>query len=200
MDATYSLNWQGYPLIVIGNTDANRAFYPLIFALTSSESTIDYAFVFKAIQSVVLKICNKDFVPKVLIADGADAINNAFYQSYASAEQNVMCWFHVTKNIRKYKYLFNSPTNFSSMKKDIDKVQLSRNRETFQTAVQLFLNKWRTSERCFCDYFTKVWVRQKPNWYEGVLQRTPSTNNALERFNRTIKDNYTFREKYPLSK
>jgi len=37
-------------------------------------------------------------------------------------------------------------------------------------------------------------------WYEGVRLYTPSTNNALESTNRTIKDDGTFRERHILSR
>lgn len=40
---------------------------------------------------------------------------------------------------------------------------------------------------------------QNRNWYEGFAIYTPSTNNALESFNRLIKDEQTFRERLDLS-
>lgn len=36
---------------------------------------------------------------------------------------------------------------------------------------------------------------QNPNWFEAFATRTASTNNALESFNRVVKDEYTYRER-----
>lgn len=50
VDATYKLNYQGYPFIVVGAIDKCRKFHPLCFALCTHESTFDYTFVFKSLQ------------------------------------------------------------------------------------------------------------------------------------------------------
>lgn len=200
VDATYQLNLQGYPLIVIGNTDSNRSFYPLAFALTSTESTDDYNFVFSALKSAIRRLCNKKFKPEVIVSDGAKAIVNSFYNTFPSAQQHVMCYFHVKQNVRRHKHLIKTKSNYSKITDDIDKLQASHNRETFKIASALFFKKWKNIEKSFCDYFEKVWLKGNSHWYEGVLHLTPSTNNALERFNRTIKDSYTFRDRFTLSK
>lgn len=49
-DGTYKLMWQGFPLIVVGTTDANRKFVPTAFAICTGETTADYGFVFKGLQ------------------------------------------------------------------------------------------------------------------------------------------------------
>jgi len=46
------------------------------------------------------------------------------------------------------------------------------------------------------QYFENEWLV----WYEGVAIFVPSTNNALEATNKTIKDDSTFRERYSLSR
>lgn len=43
------------------------------------------------------------------------------------------------------------------------------------------------------------WILQNNNWYEGAAKKSPSTNNALEAFNRVIKDCGTLRQRFPLS-
>lgn len=56
------------------------------------------------------------------------------------------------------------------------------------------------SEREFITYFKKEWVYQNRNWYLGSSKGSPITNNALESFNRSIKDCHTLRERFPLSR
>jgi len=50
------------------------------------------------------------------------------------------------------------------------------------------------------DYFTNERPNTNDGWYEGIQLHTPSTNNALEATNRTIKDDGTFRERHMLSR
>lgn len=126
------------------------------------------------------------FEPKVLISDAAPSIMNAFYDSFESAERNVVCWAHVKRN------LFQKTKNLD-MLADIDKLQLSPNENTFEEGVAHFFDKWSDSEPRFCRYFRKVWINKNNSWFEGYCLFVPSTNNALEAFNNVIKRLYTFR-------
>ena len=55
-------------------------------------------------------------------------------------------------------------------------------------------------EQSFIEYFENEWIKLNPNWFEGIRHHTPSTNNALESFNKVIKDEETIRERLPLSR
>lgn len=45
------------------------------------------------------------------------------------------------------------------------------------------------------QYFENEWLKKNCNWFEAFAQHVPSTNNALEAFNRTIEAEHTFRER-----
>jgi hypothetical protein len=49
------------------------------------------------------------------------------------------------------------------------------------------------------NYFEREWLSDNSNWYEGVMKHVPSTNNALEAFNKVIKDTHTLRERLSLN-
>lgn len=75
-------------------------------------------------------------------------------------------------------------------------MQLSQNNEVFDLASTLFVQKWRSVNQAFIDdYFTKTWLQEHRFWYEGAAVLSPSTNNALESFNRIVKDEHTMRER-----
>jgi hypothetical protein len=76
----------------------------------------------------------------------------------------------------------------------------SLSREIFDLASYLFVTKWRTNQPEFIGYFENEWLTTHNLWFEGVMHFTPSTNNALESFNRVIKDESTLRERLPLSR
>lgn len=77
IDATYKLNWNRFPLVVLGTVDRKKQFHPLLYACTSHETTNDY--VFESVKNIIEVFFEVDFEPKILIADGAKAIRNAFY-------------------------------------------------------------------------------------------------------------------------
>lgn len=70
IDATYKLNWHGFPLIVLGTVDRQNRFHPLIYACTTNETCDDYVFVFRSTKDGVTKhFPDAKFAPKILIAD-----------------------------------------------------------------------------------------------------------------------------------
>lgn len=198
IDATYKLNWLGFPLIILGTVDRMKRFHPLIYACFSNETTQDYKFIFQSIKDgIATHYPNAEFAPKKLIADGADAIRNAYYDVYNDcAEIDIMCFAHVIRNVRKRP--FASKNSKSLIIDDIRKMQLAPHRKAFDLMVEMFKEKWEYIEPNFIQYFQKEWLGAHVNWFEGAAVYTPSTNNALESHNATIKKKVTFRRKLPL--
>jgi hypothetical protein len=68
----------------------------------------------------------------------------------------------------------------------------------------LFKSKWSalkneaTNE--FLAYFKQEWIVQHPGWYEGYAPGVPSTNNALESTNGSIKKDCTIRKRLALAR
>lgn len=92
IDATYKLNWMGFPLIIMGTLDRTKRFDPMIYACSSHERTEDYEFVFRSVKDAILKYAKKIFRPLRLIADGADAIRKAFYSTFPNAKMDIMSY------------------------------------------------------------------------------------------------------------
>lgn len=197
IDATYKLDWLGFPLIMMGTVDREKKFHPLIYACSSHERTEDYAFVFDTVKDGIRKHLKKKFNPKTLIADGADAIRSGFYTVFPNAKLDIMCFAHVLRNIRKRP--FASKNNKSLIIDDIRKMQLASNRKVFEYMAELFCNKWSPIESNFVQYFKQQWLGNHSNWFEGAADYTPSTNNSLESHNAVIKRKVTFRKRLPLN-
>jgi hypothetical protein len=72
----------------------------------------------------------------------------------------------------------------------------------FEAACRLFEDKWRRTTPAiinFIHYLILTWVTFELNgWYEGFANGIPSHNNALEGTNGVIKDENSFRERFPL--
>lgn len=47
----------------------------------------------------------------------------------------------------------------------------------------------------FAENFEYIWINRNPNWFNECINRTPKTDNCLERFNGTLKQHQTIYEK-----
>lgn len=104
IDATYKLNWLGFPLIVFGTVDRMKRFHPLLYGCTSSKTSDDYRFIFQSIKEGVEKDIVKRIDARFLIADGAHAIKNGFMNIFPEAEKVIMYFAHVIRNIQKRSF------------------------------------------------------------------------------------------------
>lgn len=95
-DGTHKITYQGYPAIVIGTLDKVKRFHPFGIGLVYGETTNDYEFTFEA-----LKKYKADFKPRILVADNAPAITNAYVSAFNPSDLiRVMCLAHVYRRIQ----------------------------------------------------------------------------------------------------
>lgn len=195
-DGTYKIVWQEFPIIVVGFLDRENHFHAIALCLTARERTIEYEFAFNAIKKAVRKLEKADLCPNVVVSDAAPSIRNAFYSSFESAKQNVICYIHVQRNISKFKY--NSKENKEMIMNDFMVLQASATEEEFSKLSSLFLKKWLPSEPEFCRYFEAEWLKDGTrNWYAGYSSFVPNHNNGQEGYNNHIKRDHTLRERLP---
>lgn len=200
-DATYKILWQGFPILAVGFTDLVRKFHPMGLAVCTTEQQKDFEFIFAAAKQGIFDIFDQAFEPKFIIADAAGAIQNAAKKVFGHLIEIIMCWFHVHKNVSE-----KVPTYLKELSKqhqflsDLDQLQLSKTKEIFIVAVQLFMDKWRKESVELIEYFENQWVLKNGNWFESFAKLTPSTNNAVESKNRVIKDEHTLRERMDVGK
>lgn len=198
-DATYKLIWQGFPVLVVGTTDRAKKFHPLCMAVSTSERKEDFQMLFETLRNCASDLYSHCWEPKSLICDAAKSIQNAFQGVFGQEATVKMCWAHAKKNIQdKVEKLVDKKVQ-KALLKDIDMLHTATSSDMFKSALAAFLVKYADLEN-FLSYFNKEWISQNPNWYLGSSKGSPATNNALESFNRQIKDCHTFRERFPLSR
>ena len=190
-DATYKLIWQGYPVLIVGTTDRVKAFHPFGLAICMNETEEDFRFIFSSVKKASADICNINYEPTKLIADGSPAITNGFTSVFQHLSHRIMCWAHLIRNVDKHLNLISTHKARAEIRVDIERIQLSLNQEIFERAIELFNEKW-ASEQEFLKYFNEQWVERNNGWYEGYATGIPSTNNALESVNRSVKDEHSF--------
>jgi hypothetical protein len=145
--------------------------------------------------------------PIALVSDAAGAIKNAFKNVFSNQNELVTCWAHIKRKIDSKVSMISDKSIQEEIVSDIELLQLCESCELFDKAIKLFERKWKTQRQTnshlndFLKYFADEWlVETNRGWYEGVALFVPSTNNALEATNRTIKDDSTFRERFSLSR
>lgn len=198
-DATYKLIWQGFPVLVVGATDKAKRFHPLCLAISTSERKEDFVMLFDALKKGVFSLYAFNMEPKALICDAAKSIQNAFQEVFGTECIIKMCWTHAKKNIQKNVEKLVEKKKQKEILDDIDSLHSATSPTLFQRALSAFLRKHANEEQ-FITYFKQEWILLNPNWYLGSAEGSPSTNNALEVFNRGIKDSHTLRERLPLSR
>ena len=205
-DSTYKLIWNGFPVLIIGTSDADKVFHPFLIAICTNETQHDFHFVFNSLQ-IGLKLIGKTKLANVsLLADAADAITNGFKATFypnTSSFKRGMCWFHMQKAVSNRLCILDENQLEKLILIDINALQLTSSNRLFEAAVKLFVEKWKrhinVSINSFLEYFQDEWVDHHCGWYEGYLPDGPSTNNGLEGTNGTIKTEHTFRKRVSLA-
>lgn len=191
-DASYKVIWQGYPILLVGTTDRRQKFHPFALAVCKGESTEDFTFIFRALQTY-----KPAWHPSFLLGDACEAITAAFVQVFGVPTVRIMCFFHVRKNIEPY-YRALPKVKRAELQRDVQALQTSQDADTFSVAVPLFLRKWKTLHPEFVKYFQAQWLAKNDQWFEGAALGMPSTNNGLEATNGVIKSEHTLRERLPV--
>jgi len=203
-DSTYKLNWNGFPVLIVGTTDMNKCFHPFGLAICTNEKIPDFEFIFRSIQDGLQRLNRLPIRPRALVSDAADAIKTAFSNVFGETDK-IMCWAHMKRNIEKRLCHIDDKTIKEELLSDIERLQICSSQEIFDIASSLFLRKWRHKQTNqtvidFILYFENEWLISNRGWFEGMQTYIPSTNNALEATNRAIKDDGTFRERHCLSR
>jgi hypothetical protein len=198
-DATYKLVWQGFPVFVIGSTDKDKKFHPFCLGVATSEEKDDFKMLFDALKTNISSVFSCSLQPDVLVCDASKAIQNAFVEIFGAEVTVRMCWAHAKRKIQARVEQVTRKEVQKQLLDDVDSLQAATDPEIFSLAAKAFLLKWH-SETDFIKYFEEQWLIQNRNWYLGVNLGSPATKNALESFNRVIKDEHTLRERFPISR
>lgn len=200
-DGTYKLIWQNFPILQCGTTDMHRHFHPSGLGVCSSETGLDYSFIFGAVRKGVQKAFGAELNPTILVSDAAGAIHNGFKATFGDDAIILMCNAHVRRNVvSKLPTFIKTPEIRAKFLMDFDKLQLSKSDEIFDVAADLFVEKWRIIYPDLIQYFANEWLIKNRLWYEGAQKLVPSTNNALEATNKVIKDENTLRRLFDLGR
>lgn len=190
-DGTYRVMMEQYPLIVIGTTDRAQSFHLIGLGISNHETVGDYEFMFEAVKNGMMRTLNRTIEPRCLISDFAPAIRNGFKKVFPKAAATIMCYAHVRANATKQ--IFKNQKNRPLVYSDLDHLHHLRTKQHFEIGNALFQKKkWKQKEPDLFKAFKTSFLVNYPNWYQGIAEHAPKTNNALENFNGQIKRHQTF--------
>jgi hypothetical protein len=185
--------------ISIGSTDKDKKFHPFCLGVATSEEKDDFKMLFDALKTNISSVFSCSLQPDVVVCDASKAIQNAFVKIFGAEVTVRMRWAHAKRKIQARVEQVTRKEVQKQLFDDVDSLQAATDPEIFSLAAKAFLLKWH-SETDFIKYFEEQWLIQNRNWYLGVNLGSPATNNALESFNRVIKDEHTLRERFPISR
>ena len=105
-DCTYRCTWNNYPVTIMGFSDKNRTFHPIIVAVSFRETKREFHFIFRT-----WKDKNSSLSFKYLMADATEAVYNAALYVWPGIIR-LMCYAHVYM-VRNHLY----DASFFSIKK-----------------------------------------------------------------------------------
>ena len=211
IDCTYRLNWNRFPVCVVGTTNVTGLFFPSMTILTSHEDA-------RALTEIYSFVHSQGIHPRFRMGDGAPAITKAGEDVFGkcthpdcSHATRLMCWSHVHRNISpRLKTIGSIDKNVEkNLLIDLENIQWSCTRETFDPLVKLLEKKYLKnntySERMlvaldeFFKYFKTVWVSSNERfWFESANPFRSSNNQGIEGINKDIKQSQTFRKLLPM--
>jgi hypothetical protein len=196
-DATYKLLWHGYPVFVIGTSDANRTFHPVCIAVCSHETEEDFEFVFRTLKTRLPSLN-----PEFCLSDAAGAIFNAAKSVWPHITR-VMCNSHVYMNCQKKSNGIRDERVKKALLLDLLLLQLAPTEEHFHVAAEIVKNHYTVMSQesaSFMQHFEEQWCERISCWYEGVHinQNLVMSNNGIEATNGVIKNEGTYRERMNL--
>lgn len=190
-DATYKLNLQGLPVLMLAISDNNNHCFPIAVAISARERSQDYADLLRTPVIGAERMRLNTTRPKYVMGDGAVAISSAIEAVYKDTVLRCMCWYHVQSNVKKKMKELNTNSELQlQILRDLQYIQLSSTSPAFFNHFDLMEKKYASNPegKAVMDYIRESWIDSKLNgWYEGFAPRLPSTNNGLEGNNRRLK-------------
>ena len=106
---------------------------------------------------------------------------------------------HMRRNVIKRLHSVNSSLRDQFID-DFETLQLSSDSTIFAKASKLFIKKYTKKSPEMIEYMNELWFSTHANWFEGIADKLPTTNNALESFNLVFKKEETLGERMPLGR
>lgn len=204
IDSTFKVCSNHYLVVPVGYSDHQHKFHLLSASIISHSTEMDYSTILSDLKTALCFIARaRDLNPTFVMSDGEGAIIN-FTTSSFPQHINLMCYFHIMKNVKSKLDTFGTGLSGEEKRYFIDFVRdlhSSRSEEEFASILEITTTSHRgILHQEFLQYLRTTWIdSNKSKW--RVFDRLPSfasTNNPLEQYNAVLKSVYTQRKRLPM--
>ncbi|RLN48812.1 hypothetical protein BBJ28_00013307 [Nothophytophthora sp. Chile5] len=200
VDATYKLNYRGYPVIVVGISDSSRGFHLVSMFIVSGETQDIVQRTLMALRRLYSVLSGHDLVVQYAMADADQAQYNAVNAVFGNNPRftSLMCFFHVMEKVYKAIKAFPSDTK-AIIVRDLYDMHFARSHNEFVRMREDVLTRLMDVRELtsFVQYIRGQWLNGRYSTWQ--LYCTPtgfaSTNNPMETFNAVQKRDYTLRRR-----
>ncbi|RLN95026.1 hypothetical protein BBJ28_00023485 [Nothophytophthora sp. Chile5] len=200
VDATYKLNYWGYPVIVVGISDSSRGFHLVSMFIVSGEIQDIVQRTLMALRRLYSVLSGHDLVVQYAMADADQAQYNAVNAVFGNNPRftSLMCFFHVMEKVYKAIKAFPSDTK-AIIVRDLYDMHFARSHNEFVRMREDFLMRLMDVRELtsFAQYIRGQWLNRRYSTCQ--LYWTPtgfaSTNNPVETFNAVLRRDYTLRRR-----
>ncbi|KAG6619577.1 uncharacterized protein IUM83_18903 [Phytophthora cinnamomi] len=191
LDARYTLNCVGYPVLVCGITDASRAFHLIALFTSSQLQQCHFTAALVALRRIYARVNGKEMIVKCVLGDADKVQHNAFAEGFPDCEfRYLMFFYHVIAKLREKSCLLSSERTVLVFRGIYD-LHFSGSEAEHKDRKGKTLREWAGHDdyATFSAYVEAQWLQGKfTNWQ---CHHTPTgfatTNNPVEQFNRTLK-------------
>ncbi|RLN73455.1 hypothetical protein BBJ28_00007748 [Nothophytophthora sp. Chile5] len=200
VDATYKLNYRGYPVLVVGVSDRSRGFHLVAMFIVSGETQAIVQPTLKALSRLYCCLSGRELVTQYAMADADQAQYNAVNAVFGGNPQfrSLMCFFHVMEKLYRAINAFSSDVN-STIVRDMYNLHFARSEIVFVRMRDDVLRRLLSVPQLveFAQYMSGQWLKGRYSTWQ--LYATPSgfaaTNNPVETFIAVLKRDYTLRRR-----
>jgi hypothetical protein len=195
VDATYKLNYRGYPVIVIGISDSSAGFHLVSMFIVSGETQDIVQPTLMALRRLYCALSGHELVVQYAMADVDQAQYNAVNAVFGNNPRftSLMCFFHVMQKVYTAIKAFPSDTK-AIIVRDLHDMHFVRSHMEFVRMRNDFLRRVRDVPELigFAQYMNGQWLTGRYSTWQ--LYWTPTgfafTNNPVETFNPFARSSY----------
>lgn len=191
IDSTYSLNNRGFPIVVIGVTDADHSYHPVAFFAVSDEETETYRAVLRALVSIADVHAGIELQPEVVLSDGDSSIRSAVSRLWPGVE-HLMCYAHMKRAAERHLKTCVSAEQVKSIMADITRMHDAKSLADFNRISAEASASWPSDVQTYMHRYWLTGNMSKWQLFRG-LPEGPHSNQGQESFNRLIKKDFAKR-------
>ncbi|KAF4651565.1 hypothetical protein FOL47_000315 [Perkinsus chesapeaki] len=201
LDASFNLLCADLAVCVICNLRRGSTALPVALAIIRRESTASVHHCLRVLAKAAEVVGLVNWKPREAVLDGSPSLHRGLKEALGDNIKTTSCYFHVIKRAKDCKGRTQlDAATWRAVRNDLKLMASSWSRVEWSRLRDLFCEKWNeiglsnSRVKAFLKEF-RVYLKEeewRSYWARHACEQYgPRTNNAVERFNREMKDRIT---------